>query len=148
MQANSAVLNLDLDSSNHSTSTQALVAIGGKLPICFQVPTSKLLDVIVALAPGCINLDANRKKQARKTLSQKLYNKTRPGFYAEITPKLHLGYAGQPQGHGTQHQWRIFCDDYLQAQIEHLLKSTSLTVSTPPTTENGGSGNHCFEWGG
>ncbi|MBD2036976.1 hypothetical protein H6F76_18375 [Leptolyngbya sp. FACHB-321] len=60
MQPNSAVLNLDLDSGKHSTSTHDLVAIGGKLPYCYQVPTSKLLDVIVEVAPGCINLDANQ----------------------------------------------------------------------------------------
>ncbi|MBD2124220.1 hypothetical protein [Trichocoleus sp. FACHB-262] len=56
MPANSAVLDLDLDSGDHSTSTHALVAMGGKLPYCYQMPTSKLLDVIVALAPGCRNL--------------------------------------------------------------------------------------------
>jgi very-short-patch-repair endonuclease len=146
MQTNSAVLNLDLDSGNRSNSTHDLVAIGGKLPICFQVPTSKLLDVIVALAPGCINLDATRKKQARKILAQKLYNKTRPGFYAEITPKLHLGYAGQPQGHGTQHQWRIFCDDHLHAQIERLIKST---LPGPPLQPGGSAnGEYYREWGG
>ena len=91
MPANSTVLNLDLDSGDHSTSTHALVAIGGKPPYCYQVPTSKLLDVIVELAPGCRNLETNRKKQARKTLGQKLYNKTRPGFYSEISQRFIWG---------------------------------------------------------
>jgi len=147
MQTETTVINLDLAGGDHSTSTHALVAMSGKLPYCYQVPTSKLLDIIVALAPGCRNLDSNRKKQARKALSQKLYNKTRPGFYREISAILHLGYVGQPQGHGTQHHWRIFCDDQLQAQIERLIKGTALTVAEPQTAGSANS-EHYREWGG
>ena len=148
MQTDTTVINLDLDSGDHSTSTHALVAMSGKLPYCYQVPTSKLLDIIVALAPGARNLDSTRKKQARKTLSQKLYNKTRPGFYREISTILHLGYVGQPQGHGTQHHWRIFCDNQLQAQIESLIKGTALTVAEPQQAEGTTGENYSREWGG
>ena len=59
---NGADFNLDLESSTNSPKSNALVAVGGKLPHCFQTSTSKLLDVLVALAPGYRKLDAKGKK--------------------------------------------------------------------------------------
>ena len=123
----------------------AIVPSGGKLPCCFEVSTSKLLDVVIALAPSSRNLDTKQKKKFRKNLNQKLYNKTRPGFYWEATSILHIAYAGQPNGHGSQHQWRLFCVEDLQVKIETILKGTALTVSgTQPQT----SGGYSNEWGG
>ncbi len=122
-----------------------IVPSGGKLPCCFEVSTSKLLDVVIALAPSSRNLDAKQKKKFRKNLNQKLYNKTRPGFYWEATSILHIAYAGQPNGHGSQHLWRLFCVEDLQVKIEKILKGTALTVSGTQSQTSGGYSN---EWGG
>ncbi|MBW4540665.1 MAG: endonuclease domain-containing protein [Myxacorys chilensis ATA2-1-KO14] len=150
--SNGTTFNLDLEGNEHNTQSNALVAIGGKLPNCFQVSTGKLLDVIVAFSPRYRSLDAKQGRQFRQTLRQKLYNKTRPGFYLEVGELLHLAYAGQPGGANTQHQWRIFCAGQLKPQIETLIAGTSLTVpetgSEQQNAETGASGNYTREWGG
>ncbi|MFM7881953.1 MAG: hypothetical protein ACKO8H_08955 [Microcystis panniformis] len=93
-----------------------LVSIGGKLPLLRELRTSQLLDFFVALS-------ANKEKNLRKRINQWLYPKTRPGFYRSIKPNLHLAYADQRDGHGTQlavslpnlHWWRLFFDqDWLR----------------------------------
>lgn len=66
---------------------------------------------------------------------------------------LHIGYLGQPEGHGTQHHWRIFCDEPLQPRIEALLRGTAPAVVDPqpdvdPQPTKQASGNYNFEWGG
>lgn len=144
----SVAIALDLDlEGNDTTESNALVASGGKLPFSFEVPTSKLLDVMVALIPKCRDLDTKQKRKARKVLNQKLYTKTRPGFYLEVTDVFHLAYAGQPKGAGNQHQWRIFCAESISGQIEALIAGTALTVSQPPVEHEVG-GNYTKEWGG
>jgi len=84
-----------------------LVSVGGKLPLLRELRTSQLLDFFVALS-------ANKEKNLRKRINQWLYPKTRPGFYMEIKPNLHLAYADQRDGHGTQHWWRLFFDEHWQ----------------------------------
>lgn len=139
---------LDLEGNERNTGSYALVAIGGKLPYSFQVPTSKLLDVVVALSPRGRTLDNRQRKKFRQTVNQKLYSKTRPGFYLEVGDVLHIAYAGQPGGAGTQHHWRIFCGDQLRTQIETLIAGTALTVPDTQSVGNGATGNYSREWGG
>jgi very-short-patch-repair endonuclease len=146
--SNGTTFNLDLEGSERNTQSNALVAIGGKLPHCFQVPTSKLLDVIVAFSPRCRTLDTKQRRQFRQKVGQKLYNKTRPGFYLEVGEMLHLAYAGQPNGARTQHHWRIFCAEQLKPQIETLIAGTALTASGQQSTGNEAGGNYTREWGG
>jgi very-short-patch-repair endonuclease len=142
------VLDLDLEGSERPTNGKALVTSGGKLPHSFRVSTSKLLDVIVALSPRGQSLTGKQRKVFRQTINQKLYNRTRPGFYLEVGDLLHIAYAGQPQGANTQHQWHVFCGDERKAQVETLLADSALVVSEPAVTENGASGKHTLEWGG
>ena len=148
-------MSTDSSSDNHSSdrpeaqeSTQAnggLVAIGGKLPFSFQVKTSKLLDVLLAFSPRSRGLKGKRLKKFRQELNQKLYIKTRPGFYFEISEHLHFSYVGQPGGANTQHQWAVHCDESLKPQIETILAGTALVATTSPTQA---TGDYQREWGG
>ena len=110
-----------------------LVSIGGKLPLLRELRTSQLLDFFVALS-------TNKEKNLRKRINQWLYPKTRPGFYMEIKPNLHLAYADQRDGHGTQHWWRLFFDQDWQERIEQIVRGGALVV--------GRSNNGTTEWGG
>jgi len=138
---------LNFDGNKATEQNGPLVTVGGKLPHSFQVPTSKVIDVLIALSPRSQGLTGKQRQKFRKTISQKLYNKTRPGFYFEMTASFHLAYAGQPGGVRTQHHWHIFCTDELKPQIEKILAGTALTVSaTYPQNDVGG--NYSKEWGG
>jgi very-short-patch-repair endonuclease len=130
-----------IDPSEQST---AIVPSIGKLPHCFEVETGKFLDIVMALSPKTRELSAKQKLKKRKELSSRLYNKTRPGFYGEFTKSLHFAYAGQPQGHGKPHHWRLFCDDGLREWLEIFIHGTALT-STPTSAA---TGNYQYEWGG
>jgi hypothetical protein len=148
-------INFDGDEPNTARQREGgvLVPAGSKLPHSFQVPTSKLLDVIVALSPRGRGLEGKQRKKFRQALNQRLYTKTRPGFYLEVGEVLHIAYAGQPGGAGTQHHWRIFCNDQLKHQIELLITGTALTTPQPGADEGsfngtGATGNYCREWGG
>jgi very-short-patch-repair endonuclease len=118
-----------------------IVPIGSGLPHNVQIPTGKLLDVLMALAPGTQRLNAKQKKDCRAKFQQKLYLKTRPGFCMRIAENLHLGYAGQPEGHGKQHHWRLFYDDQLKERIEALAEGR-------PSPEANAKGHYQLEWGG
>lgn len=101
----------------------------------------------MAISSKSQDLTRHQKQKLRKDLNSKLYNKCRPGFYAELSESLHFAYAGQPAGHGTQHFWRIFCDDGLKDRLEQLILGTSLTTSQH-TSVAGGGGSYTHEWGG
>jgi very-short-patch-repair endonuclease len=132
-------LNLEFQDSN------AIVPSGGKLPHSFEVATSKFLDIVMALSPNAKGLGAKQKQKMRKDLNAKIYNKCRPGFYAELSESLHFAYAGQPGGHGKPHNWRLFCDDGLKPWLETFVHGTVLTTASQPSSA---SGNYQFEWGG
>lgn len=149
MPHSSALPTLELDGDEHNTDGNAIVPISGKLPHSLEVTTGKLLDVVLAFAPQSQHLDNRQKKAFRKTLGQKLYLKSRPGFYYEVSKDLHIAYAGQPNGAGTQHLWRLFCTPQLHAQIETVIRGTSLTVaSNSSDTPHAQQGNYTKEWGG
>jgi very-short-patch-repair endonuclease len=137
-------LNFNLEGTEHQGNSNAIVPIGGKLPHCFEVETGKFLDIVMALSPKTRELSAKQKIKKRKELYGRLYNKTRPGFYAELTKSLHFAYAGQPAGHGKPHHWRLFCDDGLREWLETFIHGTALT--TAPSSA--ATGNYQVEWGG
>ena len=58
----------------------------------------------------------------------------------EIKPNLHLAYADQRDGHGTQHWWRLFFDEHWQERIEQIVRGSAIVV--------GRSNNGTTEWGG
>lgn len=128
-----------------ATQQESLVPAGSKLPFEFLVETTKLLDVIMAIFPKARQATPSQKKKLRKDLNAKLYTKTRPGFYLEVNNSLHFAYVGQLGGHGTQHQWRLYCNESLRSQVEILTLGTTLTTSAP---ESSGNGNYTQEWGG
>ncbi|UBF24262.1 hypothetical protein K9N68_21435 [Kovacikia minuta CCNUW1] len=141
-------VDFDLEGDQGNTQSNAIVEIGSKLPHSFRVQTKKLIDVIMALSPQARQLEGKQRQKFRKTVSQKLYNKTRPGFYFEARETLHLASAGQPGGAGTQHHWHIFCSDELKPHIETILAGTALTTTPPVYEENATGGNYFKEWGG
>lgn len=122
-----------------------LVPSGGKLPHTYEVEAGKFLDIVIALSPTTRNLNTKQKKKKRKELYGRLYNKCRPGFYAELSESLHFSYAGQPGGHGKPHHWRLFCDDGLREWLETFLHGTALTTAAQSAIP---SGNYQVEWGG
>jgi len=148
IENNGATIDFDLGGDQGNTKSNAIVAIGGKLPHSFRVQTRKLVDVIMALSPQARQLEGKQRQKFRKTISQKLYNKTRPSFYFEARETLHLAYAGQPSGANTQHHWHIFCTDELKPLIETILAGTALTTTPPASEENTTGGNYFKEWGG
>lgn len=135
--------NFDLEGEVRHVNEDSLVAVGGKLPYCSQVPTSKVLDVVLAITPSAQRATRSQKKKLRKTLGQRLYTRTRPGLYMELSESLHLSYAGQPDGHGSQHHWRLFYDDRLKDQLDVLITGTALVTSS-----NQNNGKYTKEWGG
>lgn len=117
-----------------------IVPIGSGLPYNVQISTGKLLDILMTLAPGTQRLNPKQKRECRTKLNQKLYPKTRPGFCMRIAENLHLGYAGQPDGHGKPHHWRLFYDERLKERIESLVEGRDPSGPNP--------GGNFIEWGG
>jgi very-short-patch-repair endonuclease len=127
----------------HQVSSSSLVSINGKLPYYQELRTSTLLNVLTTFS-------SKQDKNLRKKINQWLYSRTRPGFYLELNDRLHLAYADQRDGHGSQHWWRLFFDEQYQQQIENATKSSALTVGTKASSSDRTSGNHNAykEWGG
>ena len=143
---NAASLEFDLDSEalDRHPESSGIVPIGGELPYVIQITSSRLLDILTALAPGFQQLSLIEKRECRTKFSRKLYPRTRPGFYMKLSDSLHLGYAGQPDGHGSQHQWRLFYDERLKDRL------AAITTGSPmPGSQSGnGAGSGFIEWGG
>ena len=106
-----------------------LIPIGGKLPHYLELRTSQILDCLQALIP---NTDGKRN---RKRLSSSLASRARIGMYLELNPKLHLAYADQRDGRGSQHWWRLFFDDSLRETLERVASATALAVGTKQRQE-------------
>ncbi|MBD2771394.1 DUF2726 domain-containing protein [Iningainema tapete] len=136
----------------HRVSGGSLIPLGGQLPYYLEMQTSKLLDVLVGIAFTIQRTDQN----LRQRINRYLYSRTRPGFYLEINEHLHLAYADQRNGHGTQHWWRLFFDNDYRHQIEQLIRGTAITVSGEHTSSNDNRtseqeharANAPREWGG
>lgn len=142
-------LDFNPTTTGHSTTRDTLVSIGGNLPCSFVVSTSKLLDVFFAVSASGRDLKGAARKKARQKWNDWLYNRTRPGFvYIVQEDVFHLAYAGQPGGAGTQHHWHIFCTEAYKPQVELVIYGTTLTSSSPSTSQGGPGGNYTQEWGG
>ncbi len=61
-EQNSTADEFEVGAKEGNTKNGEMVAIGGQLPNSFQVPTSKLLDVIVALSPTGRGLQGKQRK--------------------------------------------------------------------------------------
>lgn len=109
--------------------SNTLVPLGGKLPHYLELRTSLLLDCLQALLPKTAG------KQNRKRLSASLASRARLGMYLEINEKLHLAYADQRDGRGSQHWWRLFFDDALREAVERATNSTAFAVGTQQQRE-------------
>lgn len=127
----------NIEGQEHLVSS-ALVPIGGKLPFYQEMRTSRLLDFLQTLFKS--------EKDLRKRISRWLSSRTRPGFYLEIKPDLHLAYADQRDGYGTQHWWRLFFDENRKATIEQITQASALVI--PGVSSTTSPDNAAPEWGG
>ncbi len=100
--------------------SDALLPIGGKLPHYLELRTSLLLNCLQTLVPNAAG-STNRQR-----LSASLASRARIGMYLEINEKLHLAYADQRDGRGSQHWWRLFFDDSIREVLEQAASSTAL----------------------
>jgi hypothetical protein len=136
------------NTTEHQLSSSALVPLGGQLPYYQEMRTVKLLDFLMTLFK---NREPDKTK-LRKKLNQFLYSRTKPGFYIEIIKSdLHLAYADQRDGHGSQHWWRLFFSEKWKAKIENILNNAALIVSETASTNEKvlqGKANALIEWGG
>jgi len=82
-----------------------LVSIGGELPHYLELRTTPLLNCLKALIPNAAG------KHNRKRLQSSLASRARIGMYLELNDRLHLAYADQRDGRGSQHWWQLFFDD-------------------------------------
>lgn len=89
----------------------ALVPTESNLPYRLELRTSKLLDVLLELFSSRIS-QSGKRSESKKKINGWLYARTRPGFYIELSSNLHLAYADQRDGHGSQHWWRLFFDEH------------------------------------
>jgi hypothetical protein len=135
----------------HQVKGSSLVPVGGKLPYYLEVQTGKLLDLLVV-----ISRENNNDRNLRTKIRNYLYSKTRPGFYLEFNEHLHLAYANQRDGHGTQHWWRLFFDSYYKEQVEQFTRGSALAIPGQDTPHNDNDSgqevkanvNPQYEWGG
>lgn len=141
--SNVATFDFDPDDLDSDVERGGIVPIGGELPYNIQIPTSRLLDILTSLSPGFQQLDSRQRREWRTRLSRKLYPWTRPGFYKRLSESLHLGYAGQPDGHGRQHHWRLFYDDRLRDRLD-----PTGTSPIPGAPSGNPTGQGSIEWGG
>jgi len=111
----------------------SLVSLGGKLPYKLEIRTTDLLNLLQNLYTEHFQ---KLGKEARKKINSWLYTRTRPGFYFELSNQLHLAYADQRDGHGTQHYWRLFFDDVLKQRIENISRKTAIVVATGEKSEH------------
>lgn len=122
-----------------------LVPVGGKLPHYLELRTTVVLDCLQALVPN-----ASGSKN-RKRLSASLASRARIGMYLELNEKLHLAYADQRDGRGSQHWWRLFFDDSLREVVERVANSTALAIGTrqqQESTRQAGQGAPSLCWSG
>ena len=101
-----------------------IVPLGGKLPHFMELRTSALLDCLQALFPKVSG------KRERKRLNASLASKARLGMYLEINAELHLAYADQRDGRGSQHYWRLFYSDQLRPTVEAATNRPSCVPGT------------------
>lgn len=125
--------------------SDALIPIGGKLPHYLELRTSLLLNCLQALVPNAAG------SQNRKRLSASLASRARIGMYLEVNANLHLAYADQRDGRGSQHWWRLFFDDSNREVVERAASSTALAVGTQQPREEvrrGRQGAPAMCWNG
>lgn len=127
----------EIEGQEHLVSS-SLVPIGGKLPFYLEMRTSRLLDFLQTLFKP--------EKDLRKRISKWLSSRTRLGFYLEIKPDLHLAYADQRDGYGTQHWWRLFFDENRKATLEQITQASALVI--PGASSAAYPNNAALEWGG
>jgi len=105
--------------------SEGLIPIGSsELPYFMELRTSVLLDCLQALS-----VKASGKK-ARKRLNTSLASRARLGMRLKMSTELHLAYAHQRDGRGSQHYWRLFYSDRFRSAIEAVAQGRSCDTAT------------------
>ena len=118
-----------------------LVPTGGGLPYSLELPTGKVMDILLGVLPT---------DKTRKQVNDWLYRNSKPRFSTPLgkNSDLYLTYLDQRDGHGTPHWWRLFFGDRLRSQIEELTKSNALVVSQSPSNQANSGVRAPYEWFG
>lgn len=115
----------------------AIVLKSSSLRYFIELRTSSLISYILKIY--------SNKNFTRKSISDWLSIRNKPGFYKELAPNLHLAYADQRNGHGTEHWWTLFFnEDYKQ----DILNSIKIEISPVKTKNSTDDTNAPHQWGG
>lgn len=136
----------ELQGQEHQLPYGSLVPIGSHLPYCIELQTRPLLDFLL------LRYGKNRSNDPslRQRFRASLYSRTRPGFHLELSGGLHLAYADQRDGKGSEHWWRLFCDADHRNQLETMTRRSALAVRDVETQAKSRRVAHpaSKEWGG
>lgn len=121
----------------HNLDESAIVLRSSSLSYFSELRTSSLISYILKIYPN--------KNLTRKSISDWLSIKNKPGFYKELTPNLHLAYADQRNGHGTEHWWTLFFNEDYKEDILNSIKIEILFVKNKSSKDNA---NAPHQWGG
>lgn len=141
-----AMNELEFEGQEHQIPYGSLVPIGSRLPYCIELQTHLLLDFLVLQYRKNCSKDADLRQKFRSSL----YARTRPGFYLELNDSLHLAYADQRDGKGSEHWWRLFCDADHRHQLEAITSHSAIAVRDVETKADSRrvSRRTYKEWGG
>jgi hypothetical protein len=117
----------------------AIVVQSSSLKYFIELRTTALIDYMLKI------YTTSNSAYTRKSISDWLNIRNRPGFYKELSANLHLAYGDQRDGHGTQHWWKLFFnDDYKPSVLNNIKIEIGLVKSTQLTDNS----NSQYQWGG
>jgi hypothetical protein len=117
----------------------AIVVQSSGLKYFIELRTTALIDYMLKI------YTTSSSGYTRKSISDWLTIRNKPGFYKELSTNLHLAYADQRDGHGSQHWWKLFFnDDYKQS----ILSNIKIEISLVKSTNSPDDSNSQHQWGG
>ncbi|MHC5770504.1 MAG: DUF559 domain-containing protein [Nostoc sp.] len=109
----------------HSHSDNSIVSVAPQLPFYVEVRTDSLITYLSEVY-----------KFTDRVLIQKwLDARHQTGFYFEITEHLHLAFADQRDGRGTQYWWCLYYDNIEKKKIFGIVKIQEHLVRTKVENE-------------
>lgn len=123
----------------HNLDESAIVLKSSSLRYFIELRTSSLIDYILKIYSN------NRFNYTRKSINDWLYIRTKPGFYKELAPNLHLAYADQREGHKSQHWWKLFFNEDYKSNILNNIKLEIFDVQSKRSKDDT---NAQHQWGG
>ncbi len=106
-----------------------------KLPNYIDLRTGYLVSFLMTIFPG----------KERTNIQNWLSRNIKPDFYHQFNDRVHLAYADQRDGHGTQHWWRLFFDD---SEKKAVIESINIQVGLVKSLLSEDNDNAPYQWGG